>query len=459
MARPCRAGKKTLRLRNSFRNYNWTHFVGDVSGGAIAALIALPYGLALASLMGLPPVVGVFTSIVTAPFCVMLGRNPVLIGGTSAVTIPFIAAAVRSQGISGAAKVCVSAAIVMMGFCILRLGRHVSKVPASVVAGFSCGIGGMMIISQLKSIFALPAPQGGWKDAMLGQLAQVIKGLGNMHLIPTLEALIVIVVAAVMLYLLPRGPAPLLGVIAAVLIARMFEWHEKEVGALGFGLPPFAGFRWEPSDVWKVLPSALGLAFVSSVNLLISSRVVEHFRGRHKHMKKHDADVELGAYGIANLVAGTFGAPLSVGIPARSVANVQCGGSTRISNLLHAAFLVGFLTLGSHFIARIPLSALAGVTAFMGARLLDWSTWRRLPKMRRVDAAAFATTAFAVLIVNAIAAVAIGCSWYVLRRLYLRFFLIAPQPEAKHATGMSNLPCEVPQAMRPGDADVALQRK
>ena len=63
------------------------------------------------------------------------------------------------------------------------------------------------------------------------------------------------------------------------------------------------------------------------MNLLITSRVVEHFRGRHRPMRASDADGELGAYGIANVCAGVFGAPMSVGIPARSLANVRCGGN------------------------------------------------------------------------------------------------------------------------------------
>jgi SulP family sulfate permease len=420
-------------------------------------LIALPYGLALASMMGLPPVLGIFTSIIAAPFCALLGRNPVLIGGTSSVTIPFIAAAVASQGISGAAKVCISASIFMMAFSILRVGRYVSKVPQSVVAGFSCGIGGMMIISQLRTIFALPAPPGGWSEAMLGQLLQVINGLGRMRLAPAMVALIVVVAATAIVFLLPRSPAPLFGVIVAVLIAGAFGWHEKEVGTLPFALPPLVGFLWEPSDAWRVLPNALGLAFVSSVNLLITSRVVEHFRGRHQHMKKHDADVELGAYGIGNLVVGTFGAPVSVGIPARSLANVQCGGTTSLSNVLHALFLVGFLGLGARFLAHIPLAALAGVTAWMGARLLDWGTWRRLPKMRRVDAVAFATTALAVLMVNAIAAVAIGCSWYLVRFLYCWLLKAAPRPEEKAAIG--TLPSGTPRSAGSDHMDSATQRK
>jgi sulfate permease, SulP family len=170
-----------------------------------------------------------------------------------------------------------------------------------------------------------------------------------------------------------------------------------------------------------VLPSALGLAFVASVELLMTSRVVDHFRGRHKLVKKVDADMELGAYGIANLICGFFAAPTSVGIPARSVANVQCGATTKISNVVHGALLWGMMTVGATAISHVPLAALAGVTAWMGFRLLDWGTWKRLPKMRLVDAAAFFATAAGVLIADAVIAISIGCALHVVRYLVLRY--------------------------------------
>src|SRR5712675_1626370 len=138
--------------------YSWAAFAGDCFGGIIAALIALPYGLAMASLMGLPPVLGLFTSLLTAPITAILGRNPVLIGGTASATVPFIALAVKSQGIGGAAKVSIVASVFMMAFCVLRVGRHISKVPQTVVSGFSCGIGAMMVISQLRIIFGISSP-------------------------------------------------------------------------------------------------------------------------------------------------------------------------------------------------------------------------------------------------------------------------------------------------------------
>jgi SulP family sulfate permease len=408
--------------------YGWPQLLGDTSGGLIAALIALPYGLALAAAMGLPPVLGIFTSILTAPVTAMLGRNPVLIGGTGSATVPFIASAVRAQGVGGAAKVCLAAAVIMMAFCVMRLGRHIMKVPHAVVTGFSCGIGAMMVISQLATILGLTPQSAG---STLDQLISVLQHIAQSRFSPLFVAAIVVLSATAAMRLSPRAPAPLIGVVLALLAVRLFGLRVNEVGLLPQGLPAFAGFSWSAGDVWTVLPSALGLAFVTSVNILITSRVVEHFRGRHRPMRLSDADAELGAYGIANLCGGVFGAPLSVGIPARSLAVVRCGGTTRLSNLLHAAFLVLMLRYGSSFISHVPITALAGVTAWMGFCLLDWSAWRRLPKMSRVDAAAFLATAASVLLVNAVLAVGIGCSLYAIPRL-LRLVRPArtPLPEA-----------------------------
>ena len=380
----------------------------------------------MASLMGLPPVLGVFTSILTAPVIALLGRNPVLIGGTASATVPFIALAVRGQGLGGAAKVSIVASVIMMGFCVIRLGRHITRVPHAVVTGFSCGIGGMMLASQLDTILGVDTAVTRSAGSTLGQLAAVMDRLGGIRFAPLALGLLVMLGATLASRWSARAPAPLIGVGLAIVLARVMGFHEREIGAMRGALPPFVGFSWSPQDVWTVLPSAFALAFVSSVNILITSRVVEHFRGRHKPMKTSDADAELGAYGIANLCAGMFGAPLSVGIPARSLAVVRCGGTTRVANLLHALFLCAILYLGSGVVQHIPLPALAGVTAWMGLCLLDWSAWRRLPKMSRVDALAFLATAFSVLAVNAVLAVGIGCSIYAARAFYVRW--IRPQP-------------------------------
>ena len=288
--------------------YGWRGLAGDATGGFIAALVALPYGLALAKLMGLPPELGLFTSIVTAPVTSLLGRNPVLIGGTASATVPFIAAAVHAQGVGGAAKVCLAASVFMMIFAAVRLGRYVARVPHAVVSGFSCGVGAMMVILQLRMLLGLPASPSATSDSPLGQLAQVLSNLNHARWEPLLLGTIVVAGAILTARRWPRSPAALLGVALAVAIGYGLGWHERVLGDIHLTMPSIATFAWARSDLTDLLPNALGLAFVSSVNILITSRVVEHFRGRHHHLRPADADRELGAYGIANLCAGIFGA-------------------------------------------------------------------------------------------------------------------------------------------------------
>jgi SulP family sulfate permease len=381
----------------------------------IAALISLPYGLAMSSLMGLPPVRGVFTSMLTAPVIAALGRNPLLIGGTSIVTVPFIAMAVRTQGLRGAAEISIAASIIMIGFCMLRLGKYFNHVPHAVISGFSCGIGAMMLVSQLHTILGLDLTVARNANSTAAQLCTVIQQIGAARANPLLLGVAVIATATIAARWSTRIPAPLLGVAAAIAIARAAGIHEKEIGSLPAVLPPFVGFSFSPGDVLPVLPSAFGLAFISSVNILMTSRVVEHCRGRGQRMSALDADVELGAYGIANFLAGMFGAPLSVGTPARSLAVVRCGGTTRLANLLHGIVLAAILWLGFGALSHIPTPALAGVTAWMGLSLVDWSIWRRLRKMNFTDASAYVVTAISVLFVNSALSVVVGCSMYVLR--------------------------------------------
>jgi len=140
-------------------------------------------------------------------------------------------------------------AIIMLVFCVLRSAATWPSTP--------CGAGWvllwdrcMMIISQLRTIFALPAPAGGWNEAMLGQLLQVVENLFRVHPVPAA------------LDLRDSGsddgsvppaqePSSAVRVVAAILLARIFGWHETSVGALPLAIPAFAGFQWAPVDVGR----------------------------------------------------------------------------------------------------------------------------------------------------------------------------------------------------------------
>src|SRR5262249_34042830 len=158
----------------------------------------------MASLMGLPPVLGVFTSVLTAPIIALLGRNPVLVGGTASATVPFIAAAVRNQGVGGAAKVSMVASVIMMAFCVMKLGRHITRVPHAVVWGFSCGIGGMMLISQMDIILGVASSLTRSAGSTVGQLVAIVDRLGEVRIVPLVLGLAVIAASTVAARMSPR---------------------------------------------------------------------------------------------------------------------------------------------------------------------------------------------------------------------------------------------------------------
>jgi SulP family sulfate permease len=287
-----------------------------------------------------------------------------------------------------------------------------------VVAGFSAGIGGLMVISQLHVLLGVHAAGS---DIPIVQLYGVLQQIAAMHWLPLVLGGAVLIAAYATARISSRLPAPLIGVAASFLVAWLLHSHEPEVGSLHLGLPPFAGFSWSSHDVVNLLPSGFMLAFVSSVNLLLTSRTIEHFQGRHKPLRRADSDAEVGAYGIANLAVGIFGAPMSVGIPARSVAAIRCGATTRLANILHAVFLLLLVRYGSGALAHIPMAALAGVTTFMGISLLDIGTWRRLRKMHLLDAAGFLVTVIGVLVSNAVIAVLAGSGLYAVHYAYKKY--------------------------------------
>ena len=226
--------------------YSWRELAGDLFGGLIAALIALPYGLALASMMGLPPSLGVVTSIVTAPVTAVLGRNPVLIGGTASATVPFIAHAVAVHGIGGAAQVCLVASVFMLCFCFLRLGQYILKVPHAVVTGFSCGIGAMMVLSQLSALLGVHVAVDRTANNLIYQSWTILLHAASARPGTVLISATVIAASFMASRISPRLPGPLLGILAGLAVAGILRLSEDLLGPIDLHVPPVRRLLVEP---------------------------------------------------------------------------------------------------------------------------------------------------------------------------------------------------------------------
>ncbi len=135
-----------------------------------------------------------------------------------------------------------------------------------------------MVITQLHGAGLKSCPSG----TLLEQLARAVLHLGDARWQPVLLAAVAILVSTVAARTSPHLPAPLLGLLAALACARLPRISEAEVGTLRVELPRWPLSSGDRRTVLDVLPSACGLAFVIAVNILLTSRAVDHFRGRHR---------------------------------------------------------------------------------------------------------------------------------------------------------------------------------
>ncbi len=202
-------------------------------------------------------------------------------------------------------------------------------------------------------------------------------------------------------------PAPLLAIVLATLAAQVFQIPILYVDVpdnllSGLTLPSFAVLAESPIRV--LLVSGMVLAIVASAETLLSATAVDQMhRG-----PRTQYDKELSAQGMGNIVCGCLGVLPMTGVIVRSAANVQAGGKTRLSTILHGVWLLLFSVALVPVLRMIPTSALAGILVYTGFRLIDIKGMIQLWKENRIEAAIFLTTMLVIVTEDLLTGVVTG---------------------------------------------------
>jgi SulP family sulfate permease len=378
---------------------------GDFFGGTVAALIAVPYGMALALAIGLRPEAGLYTSMIGGAVYGLLSRSPAVVSGLSATVVPILAALVKSHGVGAALAASFLCGLFMTLIGALRLGRFVAYLPQSIVSAFTSGLGVIIVTSQLKPLLGVQPRPAGFDLGVVDDLWAVAGALGGAD--PRSLLVAGLVVAAMLL--LPRWqkqiPASLVGVALAAAVAYLCRFSLPQVGALpdSFPLPDPRGLDF--SALSALVHPALTLAGLCSINQLLTVVVTDRESegsggGRFNR--------ELVAQGAANMVAPMFGAPAGVAMLARSVASARAGAVSRWSVMVHSLVLLVFILPLRGLVGHIPVAALAAVTVVVGAQLADWRRFAALRRMTRMDAGLFLLTFGLVVFSDLIVGVGVG---------------------------------------------------
>lgn len=380
---------------------------GDIGGGAVSALMTVPYGMALSLAIGLSPEAGLYTSIIGNVITGFLSSSPVMISGLSATAVPVLAVVVKNYGIGAALAVGLMTGLVMTLVGILRIGRFANYLPPSIVSAFTCGLGVVICATQLKVVFGVTPAAMNFDMGIVDDIAGVVLSLGSAN--P--QAMAVAGVVAVTMALLPRWkeeiPSSLVGVVLASIAALMFGFSASQrVGALPSGFPELRGLDFDFSQFSSLIHPALTLAGLFTINQVLTGIVV--CRAENRCGSSADGSRDLIGQGVANVVTPFFGSPPGVAMLARTVASARTGATTRLSVYTHSFVLLLLVIPFRGLIGQIPLSALAAVTVMVGFQLIDWKRIRSLHLMNRTDLALFLLTFSLVVFADLIVGVGVG---------------------------------------------------
>jgi SulP family sulfate permease len=355
----------------------------DLLAGLTVAAVALPLNVALAVASGLPPAAGLIAGAIGGGVAAALGGAPFQVTGPAAALNVMVLALMREFGATGVAAACVIIGVVQLTLSAAGAGGVMKRVPESVLAGFTTGVGLKLLDSQIPEVLGF--------DYRVFELAQMMHRPAWLHHVSWLAAVCGLFVAFMVTTLQPfkRFPAAIVAIGAITFVSAYLHWDIERVGAVTAtlphpALPIVADERWLDLAV-KTLPIAL----LAGVESLLSARAVDRML---PDAKPHNPNLELFGQGVANLAVGLMqGMPVS-GVIVRSSVNVQSGARTRLASVFHAVFLGASVLYLSGYIARVPLAALAGLLCVVGWRLIEAKELVHLARTQRIEAAAFAVT-------------------------------------------------------------------
>jgi len=377
-----------------------TRLRGDLFGGLTAAIVALPLALAFGVASGAGPMAGLYGAVFVGLFAALFGGTPAQISGpTGPMTI--VMASVFTQF---AGQPAVAFTVVMMAgafqilFGYLRLGRYVNLMPYPVISGFMTGIGCILIIMQLDPLLGYPTPQN-----VINALTVLPGYLASLN--PS--ALLVGLLALAIVYFTPKRigrmiPSPLIAIVVCSLAALVLA-HVPVIGAFPGGVPRPQPPLFDLGQLNHMLVSAAVLAALGSVDSLLTSLVADNVTRSY-----HDSDKELVGQGIGNMVAGAFGGIAGAGATIRTLSNVQAGGRTPLSGVVHSVALLAIVLGLGPLVAWVPHAALAGILIKVGIDVIDWRFIRRLHRAPRVDIVLMLVVLVLTVFVDVITAVAVG---------------------------------------------------
>ena len=395
------------------KTYHPTHFKADVVAALIVLTMLVPQGMAYAMLAGLPPVMGIYASILPMIIYAFTGSSTTLSIGPVAIISMMVFSALQplfavgsTAYIEAACLLAIMVGIISLILGLFRFGFLIQLISHPVIKSFIIASALLIALGQFKFLLDIPLQTNNIPE-FIGSL------VNNFHRISFLSVGVSLAAISILVFL-PKWvrsdflnkTIPLLLVLSSIIVVYAFSLDQhglKTVGIIPTGLPSFHFPTWNFDLVQKLLPSAFIIAMISFVESLAIAQATA--------LQKRDdlnSNQELIALGLANIAAGiNMGFAVS-GSLSRTVVNSDAGAKTPMSGVMSSLLMIAVSLYFTSFFQNLPLTILAATIFVSIWKLVSFLPFFETWKYSKADGLAMWATFLGVTCIDISTGLVIG---------------------------------------------------
>lgn len=373
----------------------------DLSAGITVGLVAIPLSLAIALASGVSPGAGLVSAIIAGIICALFGGSRLSVSGPAAAMSVLIADIVEKTGVKGLLFVGLLAGLMQLVSGIMGFGKLARYVPIPVIAGFTAGIGVIILIGQLPHALGLGRPIDPQTISVIVHIKSYFYAISWATLGLTVFTILII---RLLPKLFPKIPSVLIAVVATSLIVGILNLNVPLVGNIPRTLPMPQLPEYPNLHFFEIVFTAFTVFLLASLETLLSTTAIDKIT----HTKKHDQNQDLIGQGLGNMVVPFFGGIPVTGVIVRSVTNVRAGAKTRRASIIHSLLIIITVFALAPLISRIPIAALAGVLFSVAFTLMNYKELQNFFKSDLTEGLIYVITFLTIISVNLIAGIQAG---------------------------------------------------
>ncbi|PEN07868.1 sodium-independent anion transporter [Longimonas halophila] len=426
--------RDALPLLDQLTQYSADHLKSDLSAGLTVGVMLIPQGMAYALIAGLPPIYGLYASLIPLLGYAIFGTSRQLAVGPVAIVSLLVAASVAPMAegdpnryIMLALTLTLMVGVLQLAMGLLRFGFLVNFLSHPVLSGFTSAAALVIGFSQLKHLLGVDIERSNYIHEILWAAAQQWEAI---HL-PTV---MLGVVGIIILLMLKRWSKAIPGALVVVVLGTGAIWlfggnqaGVSIVGEVPGGLPRFVipAFSW--ADVQALIPGALTISLIGFMESIAVAKVYARRNGYSL-----DANKELVGLGVANMAGAFFQSYPTTGGFSRTAVNADAGAKTNVAGIISAVVIALTLLFLTPLFYYMPNAILASIVMVAVAGLVDWEEAMYLWRVDRRDLALMALTFVATL--------TLGIEEGILAGVIVSLVAIIYQSATPHTAIMGRLP-------------------